>query len=64
MQLLIYGRQKKAEPNVSAVRQQEGVPGKTGTPDVIANAIVQKISKAKKSLQFISHTDLHSERHI
>ena len=25
---------KKAEPNVSAVRQQEGVPGKTGTPDV------------------------------
>lgn len=41
---------KKAEPNASAVRQQEGVPGKTGTLDVIANAIVQKISKVKKSL--------------
>ena len=50
LQLLIYGRQKKAEPNASAVRQQEGVTGKTGKPDVIANAIVQKISKVKKSL--------------
>lgn len=40
---------KKAEPNASAVRQQEGVTGKTGTPDVIANAIVQKISKVKRA---------------